>query len=223
MYLKYISNKSMSGALHVFVCLVGFAVISGNMANAHAQAAAPVMKYANANYQFPSATKFDLLEVDSGLPDECNTELLGTAEPEKNNDVILLSKLDASQKSDAAPTASAKSKKAAATTNTQQDVESFPVSMPQSATGPAGQETWEIIVSDKTLNGALARWASKAGWQLLWELPVDYAVEAKTTVHGSFEEAVGIVAKSMESAEIPMKVMFYQGNRVLRIMAKGAE
>lgn len=85
------------------------------------------------------------------------------------------------------------------------------------------QRDWEIIVTDKTLNATMARWAALAGWQLLWELPVDYAVEARTRVHGTFEEAVGIVAASMESAEIPMKAVFYQGNRVLRIMSKGTE
>jgi hypothetical protein len=81
--------------------------------------------------------------------------------------------------------------------------------------------SWVIQVSDKTLNGAMARWANTAGWQLLWELPVDYSVEVRTTLPGTFEEAVAKVAQSMESAEIPMKAVFYQGNRVLRVMPKG--
>ena len=82
---------------------------------------------------------------------------------------------------------------------------------------------WEISLADKTLNSALARWTTQAGWQLLWELPVDYSVEANTTLTGSFEQAVEKVAKSMESAEIPMKAIFYKGNKVLRITAKGAQ
>lgn len=88
---------------------------------------------------------------------------------------------------------------------------------------PPAAPVWEIMVSDKTLNAALQRWAAAAGWQLLWELPVDYAVEARTTVPGNFDEAVNTVVKSMESAEIPMKAVFYQGNKVLRIMVKGSE
>jgi len=91
------------------------------------------------------------------------------------------------------------------------------------ATAAQGARQWDIVVADKTLNVTMARWAAQAGWQLLWELPVDYAVEAHTQVNGSFEEAVAIVARSMESAEIPMKAVFYQGNKVLRIMAKGSE
>lgn len=82
---------------------------------------------------------------------------------------------------------------------------------------------WEISPSDKTLNASLARWAAIAGWQLVWELPVDYAVEARTVVPGTFKEAVEVVARSMSTAEIPMKAIFYQGNKVLRIVAKGSE
>ncbi|SFL98532.1 toxin co-regulated pilus biosynthesis Q family protein [Rugamonas rubra] len=82
---------------------------------------------------------------------------------------------------------------------------------------------WEIAPTDRTLNAALARWAAQAGWQLVWELPVDYAVDARTQVSGSFQEAVAMVAKGMEGAEIPLKAIFYAGNKVLRIVPKGAE
>jgi hypothetical protein len=82
---------------------------------------------------------------------------------------------------------------------------------------------WTIVPADKTLNTALARWATAAGWQLLWEIPVDYAVDVRTEIRGSFVDAVGLIAKSMDTAEIPMKAIFYEGNRVLRIVAKGTE
>lgn len=87
----------------------------------------------------------------------------------------------------------------------------------------AGGERWDIVIADRTLNAAMARWAAAAGWQLLWELPVDYAVQAQTTVPGKFEDAVTVIVNSMEGAEIPMKAVFYSGNKVLRIMAKGAQ
>lgn len=95
---------------------------------------------------------------------------------------------------------------------------------PADAAAPAGATgtSWDIVMSDKTLNGAMARWAAAAGWQLSWELPVDYAVQARTSVPGSFDEAVTQVVNSMEGAEIPMQAIFYKGNKVLRILAKGA-
>jgi hypothetical protein len=88
---------------------------------------------------------------------------------------------------------------------------------------PAPEPTWVVEQRDKTLNGTLQRWAASAGWQLMWELPVDYAVAVRTELHGSFADAVGMVVKSMDGAEIPMKAIFYDGNRVLRIVAKGSE
>ncbi|WEF32243.1 TcpQ domain-containing protein [Pseudoduganella chitinolytica] len=98
-----------------------------------------------------------------------------------------------------------------------------PPLVPPAPIPAAGGERWDIVVADRTLNAAMARWAAAAGWQLLWELPVDYAVQAHTTVPGKFEEAVAVVVNSMEGAEIPMKAVFYSGNKVLRIMAKGAQ
>lgn len=101
-----------------------------------------------------------------------------------------------------------------------------PTAAPDKALPPApaaGGDRWDIVVADRTLNAAMARWAAAAGWQLLWELPVDYAVQAHTSVPGRFEDAVTLVVNSMEGAEIPMKAVFYSGNKVLRIMAKGAQ
>lgn len=80
---------------------------------------------------------------------------------------------------------------------------------------------WEMAPADKTLNFTLARWTAMAGWQLLWELPVDYVVEARTTLNGSFEQAVEMVVRGMENAEIPVKAIFYKGNKVLRITSSG--
>lgn len=224
MYLKYAPTNTMGEALQVAAFVVGLALMGGGMSGA--QAAVPAAQYANGAAPLPSAAPFGLLGADSEAQDDCEPDWSGAAEHAMNQPVVLLGMLDTHSKAWAAPArsaASAKGKKAAPAATAAPEVEAFPVALPQEATGPAGQETWEIIVSDKTLNAALACWASKAGWQLLWELPVDYAVQAKTTVHGSFEDAVGTVARSMEGAEIPMKAMFYEGNKVLRIMAKGAE
>ncbi len=97
------------------------------------------------------------------------------------------------------------------------------VSHSRAAVALDAEPSWEIAPADRTLNTALARWAVRAGWQLVWELPVDYAVDARTQLSGSFEEAVAMVAKGMEGAEIPLKAIFYAGNKVLRVVPKGAE
>lgn len=88
---------------------------------------------------------------------------------------------------------------------------------------PAPVAEWELTPSDKTLNTALSRWATKAGWQLVWEFPHDYEIDVRSTVPGTFEEAIEAVAKSIDTAEAPMRVIFYKGNKVLRIVARGRE
>lgn len=87
----------------------------------------------------------------------------------------------------------------------------------------ASAASWEIRTVDRTLNGALGRWAASAGWQLLWEVPNDYAVEAETSIPGTFEQAVAAVTHNMAASDIPLKAIFYKGNHVLRIVVKGAE
>ena len=93
---------------------------------------------------------------------------------------------------------------------------------PAPARPAAALSTWDIAVTDVSLNAVLTRWAAIAGWQLVWELPVDYAVESRLTLSGTFEEAVEAVAHSMASVEEPMQAIFYKKNRVVRIVAKGA-
>ena len=80
--------------------------------------------------------------------------------------------------------------------------------------------SWDVTPADKTLKAALTRWAEAAGWQLVWELPIDYAVSARTEIKGTFTTAVEAIAASMSTADTPMKVIFYDGNRVLRIVAR---
>jgi hypothetical protein len=103
---------------------------------------------------------------------------------------------------------------------------SAPVPAPALATPPPPPPpppVWQIKAADQTLKAALTRWATGANWKLVWEAPVDYAVEGDTSVNGSFEQAIEAVVRSMNSAETPLQAIFYQGNRVIRIVVKGAQ
>ena len=83
--------------------------------------------------------------------------------------------------------------------------------------------TWQIRIEDRSLRSLFARWSQAAGWQLSWEVPVDYSIEASATLSGSLESAVETVVKSLFNVDVPMRVVFYKGNKVLRVVAKGAE
>lgn len=92
------------------------------------------------------------------------------------------------------------------------------------ATPPAVPlQTWTTTPADKTLQNALARWSLSAGWQLIWELPQDFSIEAAASINGSFEDAVSAITGSLQLTETPVTAIFFEGNRVLRIVAKGAQ
>ncbi|HYD63748.1 MAG TPA: toxin co-regulated pilus biosynthesis Q family protein [Noviherbaspirillum sp.] len=84
-------------------------------------------------------------------------------------------------------------------------------------------KTWVLTPQDKTLQSGLSRWAAAAGWQLSWELSVDYPITTRTEISGTFDEALEIVAKSLARSEVPIKVFAYEGNKVIRVVAKGGE
>ncbi len=207
-----------SGKVIYGAALSLFFIFSGSYGTTVMAADAITTKYPMASAFSSANTRFDLLATDDGTGDDCDTPFSiadGNHIEANGQDTILLAKLDVNKKQRGQSTATS-----ASTVPVAKEV--FPPIATAPAVAPADQ-VWEIVMSDKTLNGALARWAASVGWQLMWELPVDYAVEAKTSVHGSFEEAVNTIAQSMTTAEIPMKAVFYQGNKVLRIMAKGSE
>lgn len=168
--------------------------------------------------QLASSTSFGSL-TGSLLPDDCEEEDYVTmlTRPASPSPDTAAGKLDQDGIMLAAAQKPNRSRPGA---STKTDAEKPAAEVPPPAP-PA--PVWEIAPSDGTLNGVFARWTAQAGWQLSWELPVDYAVEARTAIPGTFEQAVETVAKSMDTAEIPLKAIFYKGNKVLRIVAKGVE
>lgn len=81
---------------------------------------------------------------------------------------------------------------------------------------------WEVESTDKTLHQMLARWAAEAGWKLVWDIDADYEIEAHPSFDGTFEQVMTSVATSMSDAQVPIQMIFYEGNKVVRIVAKGA-
>jgi hypothetical protein len=92
-----------------------------------------------------------------------------------------------------------------------------PVTVP----APVAQ-IWRIELGDRTLRTALTRWAHTAGWQLIWDAPVDFSVDAEASVEGSFDDALHEVIASLAHSNTPIQAIVYQGNKVIRIIQKGA-
>lgn len=81
--------------------------------------------------------------------------------------------------------------------------------------------SWEVKVSDVTLRKTLLRWAKQAGWQLSWEVKVDYPVQLEAIYLGSFDSAVEQYTAALRGSDYPLIACFYDGNRVVRVLHFG--
>ncbi len=85
---------------------------------------------------------------------------------------------------------------------------------------PSLQPVWKLTPADGTIKAALARWAKQADWKMSWEMPndEDFHFDQSASYTGSFEDAVRHLAISLKESALPIKAIFYRGNRVLRIV-----
>ncbi|WP_244166632.1 toxin co-regulated pilus biosynthesis Q family protein [Burkholderia anthina] len=98
-----------------------------------------------------------------------------------------------------------------------------PAATPAFAPAVAPERTeWQMRLSDGSVRNALARWASEAGWQFIWDVPTDFQVDATATIHGTLAEALRQVTNALAGAQVPIQVVLYQRNRVMRVVPKGA-
>lgn len=81
---------------------------------------------------------------------------------------------------------------------------------------------WSVEMADATVKGAIERWASAAGWQLSWELTSDFPITVESKVDGSFADAVTYLAYGLQNSEMPLQVLFYDDNRVVRVVPTGS-
>lgn len=79
---------------------------------------------------------------------------------------------------------------------------------------------WDIKLSDKTIYGAMKRWAKTASWQLMWDTEGnDYPVIAEASYKGQFDVAIGGVMASLARSQYPLRACLYE-NRAVRIIHK---
>jgi hypothetical protein len=81
---------------------------------------------------------------------------------------------------------------------------------------------WDVRTSDGTIRGVLTRWSRSAGWQLVWDAPVDFSIDAQATLRGSFEDVLQALVASLGRTATPIQAILYRGNHVLRVVAQGA-
>ncbi len=75
----------------------------------------------------------------------------------------------------------------------------------------------------KLVGRELERWAAKAGWTLVWQLPRDIVIPADSSWTGSFKTAATAVITTLRSNGALIHGKFYDGNNTLVVAGPGTQ
>lgn len=94
----------------------------------------------------------------------------------------------------------------------------YEVATTHTANAPT-ESTWHLKAEDGSVYAALKRWAKTSGWQLSWEIPVDFPIEILDSSTGTFEDAVRRVLTAFRVADYPPYPCFHE-NKVVRVIRR---
>lgn len=80
--------------------------------------------------------------------------------------------------------------------------------------------TFSLLKSDKTVKNALERWTSQVGWQLDWDVAIDFPIRFEANYGGDFEMAINGLLASLEATDYPVQSCGYSNN-ILRVVRYG--
>jgi hypothetical protein len=87
---------------------------------------------------------------------------------------------------------------------------------------PLNNKKWSLNRGD-TLHTAFKRWANETDTRLIYQLNVEYPIQAPITIYDTFEGAVAKVIASYQQMGKAITSEYFQGNRVLLVTKiKGA-
>lgn len=103
------------------------------------------------------------------------------------------------------------------------DTAAVPASLPADAeiipvSNPAGMgvRSWEIVKGEM-LKAQLERWATDAGYTLIWSAHNDYEMQSNSTFNGSFQAAVKAFFGALQSNGHALRVTIFEGNNVMEV------
>ena len=92
------------------------------------------------------------------------------------------------------------------------DAEIIPVSNPVGM----GVRSWEIVKGEM-LKAQLERWATDAGYTLIWSAHNDYEMQSDSTFNGPFKDAVKAFFGALQSNGHALRVTIFEGNNVMEV------
>ena len=92
------------------------------------------------------------------------------------------------------------------------DAEIVPISNPAGM----GVRSWKIVKGEM-LKAQLERWASDAGYTLIWSAHNDYEMQSDSTFTGPFKDAVKAFFGALQSNGHALRVTIFEGNNVMEV------
>ncbi len=75
-----------------------------------------------------------------------------------------------------------------------------------------------LVSAGETLHHVLYRWATGAGWSLVWEPANDYTLSAGASFHGDLKESLRSLMESLRAGGAPYGVELWAANRIVRVV-----
>lgn len=97
------------------------------------------------------------------------------------------------------------------------DTAAVPASLPADAEIiPVSNRSWEIVKGEM-LKAQLERWATDAGYILIWSAHNDYEMQSNSTFNGPFKDAVKAFFGALQSNGHALRVTIFEGNNVMEV------
>ncbi|MFJ1256060.1 toxin co-regulated pilus biosynthesis Q family protein [Cupriavidus sp. CuC1] len=90
-------------------------------------------------------------------------------------------------------------------------------SVPVSASAPPAQSGWQVTPADQNVRMLLTRWASAAGWSLVWSAERDVPLVGSALFSGDFKSAVREVLRATDMSDAAVQPCFHT-NAVVRVI-----
>ncbi|WP_174991118.1 MULTISPECIES: toxin co-regulated pilus biosynthesis Q family protein [Pandoraea] len=82
------------------------------------------------------------------------------------------------------------------------------------------QRIW-VAPAGTSLKAIVAEWAGKERYELVWDASYDYPIVATVKIQGDFVSAISQIFDSYATADRPLSVDIYQGQRLVHVKARG--
>ncbi|EHJ2437152.1 TPA: TcpQ domain-containing protein [Salmonella enterica subsp. enterica serovar Bahrenfeld] len=69
----------------------------------------------------------------------------------------------------------------------------------------------------ESLQALTVRWAELAGYQVVWDIPYDYQIDASFVLNGSFIDVIKKLYNEFSNSDRPMKIDIYKQQKLIHV------